>query len=331
MTQPLASSTLQSPNKWKSYSAGILNSCALIFVLIVLVLIFSQLNDRFLSLRTAISIANQIPALTIVAVGMTFVLIAGGIDLSVGSVLALCSVVIGVLAIDKEWPLSVALMAAICVGSLCGLTNGIISVQLRIPSFIVTLGMLEIARGATYYVADSKTKYLGSSLEWFGASGSWGISPAFALALSIVLIGQVVLARTILGRYWVTIGTNEMAARYSGIDPRPYRIAAFVILGILCGIGAVMHCSLLSSADPNAAIGLELSAIAAAVIGGTSLMGGRGSVIQTFWGVLVIAVLQTGLSSISASEPMKRMVTGGVIVLAVAADMLRHRRLQSER
>lgn len=311
---------------WRRSLVYIIESCVLIVVLAILVAIFGSLSQRFLSFRTAISIANQIPDLTVIAIGMTFVLIAGGIDLSVGSVIALSSAVMGFLLVDQHWSVAFAMLAAVGVGAICGIVNGSISVAFGIPSFIVTLGMLEIARGAAYQVTDSKTKYLGSALEWIGSSGAWGFSPAFGFALLTVIAGQVMLSRTLLGRYWVAIGTNEAAARYSGIDPKPYRFTAFVLLGGLCGIAAIMQCSRLSTADPNSAIGLELSAIAAAVIGGTSLLGGRGSAIQTFLGVLVIAVLQTGLASVGASEPLKRMITGSVIVLAVIADVLRYQR-----
>lgn len=309
---------------------GLLRSCfesgVLVLVLVVLVIVFGNLSERFWSVQNAVSIANQIPDLTVVAVGMTFVLIAGGIDLSVGSVLALCSATIGVLMMNYQWHPGFAVLLAIGVGALCGVFNGALSVWFGIPSFIVTLGMLEIARGAAYQVTDSQTVYLGSSLEWISVGGTWGVSPAAILAITTVIVGQIILSRTLLGRYWVVIGNNEVAAKYSGIDPRPYRWVSFVILGCLCGVGSVMQCSQVSIADPNAAVGLELSAIAAAVIGGTSLLGGRGSVVQTFLGVLVIAVLQTGLASIGTTDPMKRIITGSVIVLAVVADVLRYRK-----
>lgn len=152
-----------------------------------------------------------------------------------------------------------------------------------------------------------------------------GLSPAFLVALLLVGVGQVVLSRTVFGRYMVAIGTNEEAVRLSGIDPRPIKVAVFVIAGCLAGLGGVFHVAHLGTADPNAGIALELSAIAAVVIGGTSLMGGRGSVINSFFGVLIIAVLQTGLAQIGASEPTKRIVTGMVIIAAVIADVYRNR------
>jgi len=144
------------------------------------------------------------------------------------------------------------------------------------------------------------------------------------VAVCVVLAGQFLLSRTVFGRYCIAIGTNKETVRMSGIDPRPTAIVVFALSGLLCAVGGIMQTSRLSSADPNAAVGLELSAIAAAVIGGTSLMGGRGSVINTFFGVLIIAVLQTGLAQIGTSDPVKRVITGTVIVAAVLIDRWRN-------
>jgi ribose transport system permease protein len=151
-----------------------------------------------------------------------------------------------------------------------------------------------------------------------------GLSPAFILAVLVVIAGQILLSRTVLGRHMVAIGTNPEAVRLSGIDPRPVILTVFALSGLLSGVAGVFHVAYLESADPNAGIGMELSAIAAVVIGGTSLMGGRGSVISSFLGVLIIAVLQTGLAQIGATEPAKRIVTGAVIVAAVILDAYRH-------
>ena len=150
-----------------------------------------------------------------------------------------------------------------------------------------------------------------------------GTSPAFLIALLVVVVGHLLLTRTVLGRYMIAVGTNEEAVRFSGIDPRPVKLAAFVLSGLLAGLAAVFQVARVSSADPNGASGMELSAIAAVVIGGTSLMGGRGSVLRTFLGVLIIATLQTGLAQVGASEPAKRLITGAVIVMAVVADVHR--------
>ncbi|GAB5407301.1 MAG: ABC transporter permease [Aureliella sp.] len=298
----------------------------LVGVLVVLIAVFSFASENFFQTSTAISIANQIPDLTFVAVGMTLVLVIAGIDLSVGSVLALSSAVLGVLMVDYQWPLWAAIFPCLLTGALCGYANGFVSISFKIPSFIVTLGMLEIARGTTKAVTGSQTKYIGSPIEAFGEPlPGIMLSPAFILSLFIVGLGQFLLTRTVFGRYCIAIGSNEEAVRMSGIRPAPYAITVFAISGLLCGLAGMAQTARLSSADPNGAMGLELSAIAACVIGGTSLMGGRGSVISSFIGVLIISVLQTGLAQIGVSDANKQIITGVVIVVAVLLDALRSR------
>jgi ribose transport system permease protein len=279
--------------------------------LLALIVIFALASPTFASTKTAASIANQIPDLTVVAVGMTLVLIVGGIDLSVGSLLALSAAVMGVALTKWGWPLAAAIPLALVIGGAAGFLNGSISVWARIPSFIVTLGMLEAARGGAYLATDSQTAYIGSTVEWIGAPiPGITLSPAVLTALAIVVVGQVVLTRTVFGRHLIAIGTNAEAVRMAGIRTAPYAVAVFVVSGLLCGLAAVMQTARLSTADPNAAV---------------SLMGGRGSIIATFFGVLIIAVLQTGLANVGASEPFKRVITGGVIVAAVLLDALRQR------
>lgn len=298
----------------------------LVVVLVVLFVLFGSLSDRFLTLRTFTTVANQVPDLTVIAIGMTFVLVVAGIDLSVGSVLALAGAVLGVALVEWDVSLGLAIPLALLVGLACGAVNGLVTVVWSVPSFIVTLGMLEIARGGAYLVSRSRTAYIGERIAGIGTPlPGLGLSVAFLVAVALVLSGQLVLSRTVFGRYAVAVGTNEEAVRLSGVDPRPTRIAVFALAGTLSGLGGLFHASRLAAADPNAAVGLELSAIAAVVLGGTSLMGGRGSVVRSFFGVLVIAVLQSGLAQIGASEPTKRVVTGVVIVLAVVGDAYRHR------
>jgi ribose transport system permease protein len=149
---------------------------------------------------------------------------------------------------------------------------------------------------------------------------------AFLIAVALVVVGQLVLTRTVFGRSVVGIGTNEEAMRLAGVDPRPVRIAVFTLTGLLAGLAGLMQAARMEAADPNAGQGMELRVIAAVVIGGTSLMGGRGSVVNTFIGVLIIAVLEAGLAQVGASEPSKRIITGCVIVVAVIVDTLRQRR-----
>ncbi len=310
-------------SRWKAAA----DYLGLLAVLAGLVILFGLQSSHFLTVRTFATIANTIPDLLVVSVGMALVLIIAGIDLSVGSVMALSASVMGLALSRWGWPAWTAFALCLLVGAGCGAVNGVISVGWSIPSFIVTLGMLEIARGGAYLVTGSQTVYLGARVEFLGtALGRFGVAPAFLVAVAVVVLAQLVLSRTVLGRYMVAIGTNEEAVRLSGIDPRVTKIVVFVIAGLLSGLGGLFTASRLASVDPNGAIGLELSAIAAAVIGGTSLMGGRGSVLGTFLGVLIIAILQTGLAQIGASEPAKRVITGSVIVLAVIIDAYRERR-----
>lgn len=298
---------------------------AMLGIWVLLVLLFGMLSHNFLSTRTFISLANRIPSLTVVAAGMTLVLIIGGIDLSVGSLLGLSSAVLGVAIVQYHLPFFIAAMIAMGVGLIAGLLNGVISVRLGIPSFIVTLGMLEIARGAAYLVTHSETKYIGAPVEGLSNPiGRLGISPAFVIAIAVIACGQIVLSRTVFGRHLLAIGANEQAVLFTGINPKTPKIVVFALVGLLCGLAGVFYASRLGSADPNAGAGFELSAIAAVVIGGTSLMGGRGSVVNTFFGVLIISTLEAGLAQIGASEPAKRVVTGSVIVGAVTLDAVRH-------
>jgi ribose transport system permease protein len=190
----------------------------------------------------------------------------------------------------------------------------------------VTLGTLEVARGLAYLTTHSQTMYIGSRVEGLAEPlPGLRVSAAFLLTLLIIAFAQTVLSKTVFGRLLVGIGTNEQAVRLSGINTRPYKLAVFLIIGVLSGLAGIFYTARLGSADPNAGAGFELSAIAAVVIGGTSLAGGRGSVVKSFFGVLIIATLEAGLAHVGVSEPAKRVVTGLVIVIAVTAAALRKR------
>jgi ribose transport system permease protein len=218
-----------------------------------------------------------------------------------------------------------AITLGLVCGLACGLITGAISVAWRLPSFIVSLGMLEVARGSAYLISDSRTEYVGGAVGGLSAPLWFGISPAFLIAVAIVLVGHVVLRRTVFGRYLIGIGTNASAMRLAGVDPRPLQITVFALMGVLAALAGVMQISRLEAADPNAGVGMELQVIAAVVIGGTSLMGGRGSVLNTFFGVLIVSVLEAGLAQVGVSDPAKRVITGVVIIAAVLLDAYRNR------
>ena len=303
----------------------------LLAALVAMLVLFSTLSPTFFSLPTFTTIANEIPDLLVMAVGMTFILMIGGIDLSVGSVLALAASVLSVTMTQFGWGLLPAALAGVVLATAAGTLTGAVTVHWGIPSFIVSLGVLEMARGLAYSLTDSRTVYIGSAVDWLANPIALGIAPAFLIAIVVTVIGQIVLVRTVFGRYLVAIGTNEEAVRLAGVNPRPYKIAVFALMGLLSGLAALFQVSRLEAADPNAGVGMELQVIAAVVIGGTSLMGGRGSVARTLFGVLIISVLESGLAQIGASEPTKRIITGAVIVAAVVMDTYRTRRTQRNR
>jgi ribose transport system permease protein len=286
---------------------------------------FSLLTEHFFSWTTAVALANQMPEALLLATGMTIVVITGGIDLSVGSVLALSAAVFGTLLESGPVGLPWAAAAAVGVGTACGLANGWLSTRWRIPSFIVTLAMLEMARGATYLVTESQTRYLGMKVDAVTADVVAGVRVPALVAIAIVVAGQWMLTRSALGRQIVAVGANDEAARLAGIDPRRIRLVAFAVCGALAGAAAIAQAGRLAAADPNAGAGLELEAIAAVVIGGTSLAGGRGAVATSALGAVIIAVLGAGLAQMGVQEPTRRLTTGAVIVAAAGLDMWRRR------
>jgi ribose transport system permease protein len=316
--------TTSSPHQTRSIPGA--EYIGLLVVLAALVAVFSARAPHFFSADTLSSVLNEIPSTVVVSVGMTYVLIIAGIDLSVGSVLGLSGAVLGVLLAQAHLPLALSIAAALVAGCLCGVVNGLVSVVWSIPSFIVTLGMLEIARGAAHLTTGSRTEYIGTVVAGLASTSLMGVSLPFLIAVLLVVVAQLVLARTIFGRHVVAVGANEEALRLSGVDPRRIKIIVFTLSGLCSALAAIIDTSRFQSADPNAGNGLELTAIAAVVIGGSSLMGGRGSVIGSFLGVLVVAVLDAGLAAMGTRDEVKRLVTGCVIVIAVIIDQLRQRK-----
>lgn len=309
-------------SEWRRLLADYLG---LLIALGLLILVFSLATRHFFSATTFQTIANQIPAAMLIATGMTWVLIVAEIDLSVGSVLGLCGVMVGVALTKWYWPLWAALLGGLLTGAACGAFNGLIAMRWRLPTFIVTLGMLEMARGAAHAVAQSQTQYIGGAIESIAGTAVLGLSLPFLIALLVVAAAQTVLSSAVFGRQMLAVGANPEAARFSGLSPQRVKVTVFIVAGLLAALAAIIDTSRFQSANPNGGTGYELQAIAAAVIGGTSLMGGRGSVVRTFFGVLIIAVLNSGLAAVGAKDETKRLVTGAVIVAAVVVDAWRQR------
>ncbi|MCX8065976.1 MAG: ABC transporter permease [Candidatus Hydrogenedentes bacterium] len=295
---------------------------SLVFALLLLITFFSIKTEFFFSYPTIVTIINQIPHILILSIGMSIVLISGGIDLSVGSVLAVSSAILGVL-ITNNWNLIFAVLGCLVAGIVCGAINGFIVVKWSIPPFIVTLGMLEVGRGLTYLITNSKTQYLGSNLDFVFAPLLFGIRVPIIFAVAILIFSHILLKYTPFGRHCFAVGANVETARLSGINVKVVIFLVYVLSGFFASLAGLIHSARLSSSDPNAGIGYELSAIASAVIGGNSLSGGKGSVFGTLLGVLIIATLEVGLVQLGVPEPWKRVITGFVIVFAVVLDFYR--------
>lgn len=292
--------------------------------LVALCVILTILTPNFLTFDNLVNVARQISITGIVAVGMTIVIVTSGIDLSVGSVLALAACAAGLL-MSRGLPVPVALTAGVGVGALCGLVNGLLITKLRITPFIATLGMMSVARGAALVITGGiPVDTLPESVATI--AGNLGPVPIPVLVMLLVaLVGAAILGWTRLGRYAYALGSNEEAVRLSGIAVDRYKIAIYVISGLLAAVAGMVMMARLSSAQPTGGNMMELDAIAAVVIGGASLMGGRGTIFGTIVGVAIIGVLRNGLVLLDVSAFWQQLVIGVVIVLAVALDQVRHK------
>jgi ribose transport system permease protein len=296
--------------------------------LVLICIFFTIASPQFASSLNLTNILTQISINTVISIGMTFVILLAGIDLSVGSVLALATVVAGLTITNPAYPVALAIFLAvlfsILVGSLCGLFNGFVSERWKIHSFVVTLGMLNIARGAALQVSHSRTIFMfPEGFNKVGTQTILGIPVIFLLAFALVLIGSFILTKSVFGRMIYAIGNNEEAVRLSGHNARLYKVIAFTLCGATVGIAAIMYMMRLNIASPILGVGFELNAIAAVVIGGTSMSGGKGSLVGTFLGACVMGVLNNGLLMVGLGDFARQMVTGFIIVLAVIVDTYR--------
>jgi len=288
--------------------------------LAVLCLALWILTPHFLTVSNLLNITEQTSINAIVAVGMTFVILSGGIDLSVGSIVALSGVVLGT-ALQGGQPILVALLVALVVGLACGLANGALISWGGLPPFIVTLGTMSIARGAALLFTEGRPVSGFDASFRVLATGRIGFVPAPVIAMVLVyVVAHFVLTRTTFGRYVYAIGGNEEATRLSGVAIRFHKTMIYGVSGLMSAAAAVILTARLNSAQPIAGMMYELDAIAATVIGGTSLMGGEGSLGGTLVGALIMGVLRNGLNLLGVSSFLQQIVIGGVIVIAVLLD-----------
>jgi ribose transport system permease protein len=308
--------------------SGAISQLAAAGALIVVFVFLSIASPVFLSADNLYNIGVQTSYTAVIAIGITLVIITAGIDLSVGSVAALSGVVGVVLMAKAGVPVVLAILGGILVGAACGLVNGLLVSVAGLNPFIATLGMLSVARGMVYIPTNAKSVFgVPDSFRLLG-QGVIGSIPIPIIVVAVVAVaGYVVLARTKLGRYAYAMGSNREAARLSGIPIRRYLTVVYVISGALAGFGGMIASSQVASGQPNFGIGLELDAIAAAVIGGASLFGGQGTVVGTLIGAFLIALIRNGSVLLDVNIYYQQVIIGVVIWVAVLWDQYRRRRL----
>jgi ribose transport system permease protein len=289
-------------------------------MLATLVILMSFTSKEFLTVNNLTNVARQVSIFAIIATGMTFVIITAGIDLSVGSQLALTGCV-AMTIIDKTNGDFVGIAAGILVGALCGAVNGITVARFRVPPFIATLAGLTIYRGLSLVITNGLpiVKFEGG-FRFIGQGVVAGIPVPVIIMVIVVIVMQIVLSRTAFGAYIYAVGGNEEAARLSGIKVAWVKFWAYVLCGLLSGLSGMILMARLSSAQPAVGEGFELDAIAAVVLGGTSLMGGRGAVWSTLIGAFVIGILSNGMNLMGVHSHYQLVAKGVLIVLAVLLD-----------
>ncbi|MCX8508157.1 MAG: ABC transporter permease [Rhodobacteraceae bacterium] len=300
--------------------------------LITLVVVFSILSENFRTISNMMNILQATSVTGVLAVSATLVIITGGIDLSVGTAMTFTAVTAGMLLTWVGLPIPLGVLGAVLMGALTGLTSGLFITKLRIPPFIATLGMMLVLKGLSLIVTANKPIYFNDSPGFTAiAQGSLlgKILPFLPVPNGVVALFGVaavvayVLNRTVLGRYTYALGSNEEATRLSGVNVDGWKMAIYALAGAVTGVAGVLIAARVNSAQPALGQGYELEAIAAVVIGGTSLAGGRGTILGTLIGALIMSVLTNGLRILSVAPEWQIVATGVIIIGAVYADMLR--------
>jgi ribose transport system permease protein len=298
--------------------------------LIAILAFFSFASPYFFTPSNLVGILMAATVTGILALGTTFVIVSGGIDLSIGTGMILCGVMTGVFLTYWGWPVWAGVTAAILFGGLLGFVNGFNVSVLGLPPFIATLGMMLVASGLSLVISGTKPIYFKQHPD-FQLLMNFSVIPGARFPLGVLIflvltvVAAVILGKTIIGRYAFSIGSNEAATALSGVNVVKWKITIYSMAGLFVGVAGVLAASRLSSAQPVGGMGLELEAIAAVVIGGTSLQGGRGSITGTVVGSLIVAVLTNGLRVTAVPQEWQSVVVGCVILVAVYVDMLRRK------
>ena len=334
MALTATSETREKDQRWERVNA-FLGKYGIVLILFAMILAFSLLSEGFFTTRNIFNIIRQISFMGLIAIGVTMVIITGGIDLGSGSVLALSAVLATSLAQLQtsatlkypglEVPVIVPIVVALGVGALTGIINGSLIAKFKIPPFIATLGMMTVARGFALIYSNKPLSQLTPEYNFIGQGVLFGIPFPVILLLVVAVIIHIMLNNTPFGRYIYALGGNEQAARISGVNTDRVKIGVYTLAGLLSGMAGLVVSSRVGSGQPGQGMGIELDAIAAAVIGGTSLAGGIGTIWGTIVGALIIGVLDNGLILLNVDQYWITIVKGTIIVVAVIIDQRKNR------
>ncbi len=329
----MKSDTLPAPNSVSRLLRSDASQRFLAFgALIVLFVVFTLASPNFFQFSNIVGILLATAVNGILALGVTFVIISGGIDLSVGTTMTFSAVMTGVLITNMGLPIPVGVIGGLLAGGLAGFINGTVISRMKIPPFIATLGMFNATKGLSLVISNLTPIYFNDAAGFRDiAMGSIIGVPGFEIPNAVwimfgaAVIASLVLSRTVLGRYTFAIGSNEEAVRLSGVPVAWWKTGVYVVCGLFAGLAGVVIAARLNSAQPSLGAGYELDAIAAAVIGGTSLSGGEGTILGTVIGAFIISTLTNGLRILSVPQEWQLVVTGAIVVLAVYLDLIRRR------
>jgi len=302
--------------------------------LVILIVMFSILSENFLRFNNIIGIFLATAVNGVLALGVTFVIITGGIDLSIGTVMTFSAVMTGMFITEWDMPIAVGVLGGILTGALAGFVNGVIISWMRVPPFVATLGMMYMAKGLAlilsnlrpiYFYQDPMFRKIAMGNTFNITYRGYDIPNAVWILFAAAIVGSFLLSKTILGRYTFALGSNEEAPRLSGVKVQAWKTAVYTVCGTYAGLGGVLMASRLNSAQPALGQGYELDAIAAVVIGGTALSGGEGTIMGTIIGAFVMSVLTNGLRILSVPQEWQIVVTGAILVVVVYIDIVRRR------